>query len=103
MLNSGSQCNFKICKCLWYLLFFWIYFRSGIEIVVTELDDLLQQIADLKLEFEKKKKKKFITHPSSQSKSSYLKGYDAREESCSIFIKSTNYGKHFLSWYLLAL
>lgn len=58
-------------------IIFFCDFRSGIEILVTELDDILQQIADLMSEFQNKKNGKVVP-----SKSCYDKGYDAREQSC---------------------
>lgn len=64
-------------------------FRSGIEVIVTELDDLLQQILILMKEFQRKKIKSALQSSCPDNeKTSYQKGYEAREQSCS-FGKST--------------
>ncbi|CAH1107352.1 unnamed protein product [Psylliodes chrysocephalus] len=57
--------------------------RSGMEIQMTELDDLLQQISELMSEFSNKEKKNVLNVP---NKTSYVKGFEAREQSCSSFL-----------------
>lgn len=53
------------------------FFRSGTEEIVTELDDLLQQILELMNEF---KGKKGGVKTQTQDKTSFQKGFDARED-----------------------
>lgn len=67
---------------------FLINFRSGIEIVTTEIDDLLQQIAELINEFQKEKNTTRVTMREKNIKTSYMKGYESREQSCSSFVNN---------------
>ena len=60
-----------------------MYLRSGIEILVSEIDDLLQQIASLMKEYNNKKQVKNtgskIKH---EEKTSYEKGLETRQKAC---------------------
>ncbi|XP_072399400.1 uncharacterized protein [Diabrotica undecimpunctata] len=64
--------------------------KSGVEVEVSEQDDLLHQIADLMQEFQGKKNTKSIE----TEKSSYQKGYDQRELACSSMMASPMEGKN---------
>lgn len=55
-----------------------IIFRSGIEIEITEVDDLLQQISDMIKEFRNKSFN--ICKLEASEKTSFQKGHESREE-----------------------
>lgn len=78
------------------------FFRSGIEVEVTEIDDILQQIYEQMKEFQNKKGKAKIVNMNLegelpiQSKTSYQRGYEMREEAVSSLSDSCKQLFYFL-------